>query len=84
LKLLNLNNTKSYAVRVIRRHNLRDFKDYQNGDFDVHLVSDFVIRSTFVGPEQNFIKELNLENANKIFVYNKPVLILFRDLTKPD
>jgi hypothetical protein len=37
-----------------------------------------------VGPAPDIIRELSNENALKIFTYNKPVLILFRNTTVAD
>ena len=75
---------KGYLLRVFRRGNLKDYKDYISDGFTVFAIQDFVITSSFVGPEQLIVKELNLENANKIFSYNKPVLIMFRDASNED
>lgn len=76
--------TEGYALRVFRRRNLRDIKDFSAKAFDFTNVQDFVMKSTFVGPGPDIVRELTNENALKIFTYNKPILILFRDVTKTD
>ena len=43
-------NQKGYALRVYRRKNIGDKKDFSNKDFNVDTISDFVVRTTFVGP----------------------------------
>lgn len=42
------------------------------------------MKSTFISTGPDIIRELSNENALKIFTYNKPTLILFRDVTKND
>ncbi len=42
------------------------------------------MRSTFIGPGPDIVRELSTENAMKIFQYNKPVLILFRNTSIPE
>lgn len=37
------------------------------------------MKSTFVGPGPDFVRDLTTENAMKVFSYNIPVLILFRN-----
>jgi hypothetical protein len=43
-----------------------------------------VISSSFVGPGPDILRELSTENAMKIFTYNKPVLIMFRNTSAAD
>lgn len=43
-----------------------------------------MIKSTFVGPGPDIIRELSTENAMKIFTYNVPVMILFRNTSASD
>ena len=61
-----------------------DYKDYHGDKFDYESLHNFVVKSTFVGPGPDIIRELSTENAMKIFTYNKPVLILFRNTSAPD
>lgn len=63
---------------------MRDYKDYQEDKFDFDSVSSFIVKSTFVGPGPDIIRELSTENAMKIFTYNKPVMIMFRNTSAPD
>jgi hypothetical protein len=48
------------------------------------VIFDFVVKTTFIGPGPEIIRELSTENAMKIFTYNKPVLILFRNTSAED
>jgi len=49
----------------------------------VEDIEDFVIKSSFVGREQKRVMDLNLDSANKIFTYNKPVLLLLLNKNDP-
>lgn len=42
------------------------------------------MKSTFLKSGPNPIKELSNEDALKIFTYNKPTLMLFRDVKQSD
>lgn len=77
-------NENGYQVRVFRRRNLRDFKDFKFRDFTFENLKTFIIKSTFVGPGPDIVRELSNENAMKIFTYNIPVLILFRNTSAND
>lgn len=39
---------------------------------------------SFVGPTKDILRELSIENARKIFTYNIPVMILFRNTSDAD
>lgn len=95
LELLNLAESvyldRGYTVRVFRRRNIRDFTEFaahsestDPSSFTHELLSDFIVRSSFVGPGPDIIRELSNESAMKIFSYNKPVLILFRNTSAHD
>lgn len=75
---------KGFGVRIYRRKNMKDFKDYKKDSFTFEDMQDFVIKSSFVGPGPDIIRELSSENAMKIFNYNKPCLILFRNTSVAD
>jgi hypothetical protein len=75
---------RGYQVRVFRRRNLKDYRDFQDSNFTMETLQAFVTRSTFIGPGPDIVRELSTENAMKIFTYNKPVLILFRNTSAAD
>ena len=37
------------------------------------------MKATFIGPTPKILRELSIENARKVFIYNKPILIMFRN-----
>lgn len=45
---------------------------------------NFITRACFTGPVPGIVRELSNENAMKIFSYNLPVLILFRNSSSED
>lgn len=44
-------------------------------------MRDFVMRATFTGPTPGIVREISTENAMKLFQYNLPALIVFRNAT---
>ena len=58
---------QGYQVRVYRRRNLRDFKDFKNAEFSLENLQHFVMKSSFIGPGPDIVRELSTENAMKIF-----------------
>ena len=42
------------------------------------------MRSSFIGPMPSVVRELSIENAMKIFQYNLPILVLFRNTSAED
>ena len=71
---------EGWQLRIYRRKSKTDFKDFAPTDeFAFDRVRAFVIHATFVGPTPFANRELTTESARKIFVYNVPVLILFRN-----
>jgi thiol-disulfide isomerase/thioredoxin len=51
---------------------------------DFEILRKFIIYSTFIGPAPGISRELSTENGLKIFQYNLPVLILFRNTSVDD
>ena len=68
-------------MRVFRRRNAKDVRDFKDREFNFENLQDFIMKATFVGPTPFIMRELSTENAMKIFTYNKPVLIMFRNTT---
>ena len=54
-------------MRVYRRRNLRDFKDFKSAEFSLENLQHFVMKSSFIGPGPDIVRELSTENAMKIF-----------------
>jgi thiol-disulfide isomerase/thioredoxin len=48
------------------------------------ILRKFIVHSTFIGPAPGISRELSTENGLKIFQYNLPVLILFRNTSVDD
>ena len=77
-------NEYGYQVRAYRRRNTRDFRDLTDQNLTRENLEDFIVKSSFIGPGPDIVRELSAENAMKIFTYNKPVMILFRNTSAHD
>lgn len=69
---------------MYRRRTIKDFKDLLVDDVTVDGIFEFIIKSTFIGSGPEIIRELSNENAMKIFSYNRPVMIMFRNTSASD
>jgi hypothetical protein len=72
-----------YVIRVYRQRHSNNFKDNVKS-ITFEDLRDFIIHATFIGPAPGIVRELSTENARKIFQYNLPVLILFRNTSASD
>jgi hypothetical protein len=71
-------------VRVYRHRNTKTPKDFTAPDLKFEPLRNFIIHSTFIGPAPGISRELSTENGLKIFQYNLPVLILFRNTSNEE
>ena len=69
--------TNGFGIRVYRRGNMGDIRDFDTDAITVEEMERFVYKSTFVGQGPDFIRNLDTENAMKFFSQNEPGLILF-------
>ena len=72
-------NVHGPVVRVYRYRQGADFRETSNID---ETLAKFIVRSTFTGPTKGILRELSIETAAKIFQYNLPVLLLFRNTSE--
>lgn len=56
-----------YGIRVYRRGNMGDIKDFDSEDTSTEGMERFILRSTFVGEGPDFIRKLDTENTMKFF-----------------
>ena len=71
-------------IRVYRYRMTKHFKDFTAAPFNFDTLRKFVVFSSMTGPAPHIVRELSTETAMKIFSYNVPVLLLFRNSSAPD
>jgi len=64
---------------------MNNYRDYDgDGVIRFEPLRKFIVHATFIGPAPGISRELSTENALKIFQYNLPVLVLFRNTSIED
>jgi hypothetical protein len=74
-----MNQRFQFHLRVYRRGQLTDFKDFSSDFVSETAIEQFVYRSTFVGSGPDLIRSISTENMMKVFTQDDPVLFLFYD-----